>query len=123
MSWVMMHVPDEGMMVIRSTGHKSIPHIMEQIKKAAAWLQENKAESILVDHTDALTDISLFDVLLMPRFFESLGVDKHVRVAVVVPCTHYRIETYEYFGALCRSQGYNVMLFESKESARHWLRT
>jgi hypothetical protein len=42
-------------------------------------------------------------------------------VAVVLPRTRYRIESYEFFELVCKNAGYDVRLFEVREKAERWL--
>ena len=92
-----------------------------QVKEIIPLLKQSHAGNVLVNYSDALSEVSLSSLYGLPDYASELGAPWHIRVAVVLPRTRYRIESYEFFQLVCQNAGYNVRLFDEREAAEDWL--
>ncbi len=109
------------MVAVIATGEISSEDAGAQAAEALRLLKQNQANLVLVDCSDALSEVSLSCLYGLPDYFTKSGAPWNIRVAVVVPRTQYRIATYHFFELVCKNAGYNVSLFDEREAAEDWL--
>jgi len=122
MAWEVEYKPEKDMVVVTATGQVSGRDGREQAEKAIRLLKENQATLVLVDYSAALSEVSLPNLYCLPDYFSELGAPWHARIAVLLPRTGYRMESYQFFELACKNAGYNVKLFAEKDHAENWLR-
>ena len=84
-------------------------------------LKRHRAHLVLVDYSDALSEVSLPELYWLSYNASSLGLPWDVRLAVLLPRKRYRIESYQFFELVFRNVGYNVKLFKERTAAENWL--
>ena len=92
-----------------------------QAAEALNVLKQNQASGVLVDYSDAVSEVSLSRLYGLPDYAAELGAPWDARVAVVLPRIPYRLESYQFLELVCKNAGYHVKLFETREAAENWL--
>ena len=108
--------------MIIGTGKITDEDAKAQVLEGTRLLKQHQTTSVLIDYSEAWSEVSLSGAYGLPDYYGELGGPWHVRVAVVAPRTGYRIETYEFLELVCKNAGYDVRLFETREAAEEWLR-
>ncbi len=121
MPWKVEYLPEREMVLAVATGVFYEGDANGLVAEVVRLLRLHHANLVLVDHTEALTEVRLATLYSLPDYATELQAPWNLHVAVVTPRTRYRIETYEFFELVSRNAGYDVKLFGSKEAAEHWL--
>jgi hypothetical protein len=115
------YVQQEQMAVVVATGAIRDEDAKEQVAEIIGLLKEHEGTLVLIDCTEAVTEASLAGIYRLPDYATQLGAPWHLRIALVIPQTRYRIETYNFAQLVFSNAGYNVKLFKSREAAEDWL--
>ncbi len=121
MAWTVEYVPERDLVLLLITGDLLDEDGRAQVAETIRLLDEHQSSLVLVDCSDAVTKASLPTVYRLPDYATELGAPWNVRIAVVVPQTHFRIETFHFFELVFRNAGYDAHLFDDRESAAAWL--
>ena len=121
MPWRVEFARETGEVMVTGSGEIRDEDARAQVEKIIPLLKQSHAGSVLVNYSDALSEVSLSSLYGLPDYASELGAPWHIRVAVVLPRTRYRLESYQFFELVCQNAGYNVKLFETKEAAEQWL--
>ena len=121
MAWTNEYLADKEMILLVVTGEIVDEDTREMVAETIPLLNERHCHFVLVDCSTAVTNASLPSVYRMPDYATELGAPWNTRLAVVVSKTRVRIETFEFFGLVCRNAGYDVRLFDDRKSAEEWL--
>ena len=122
MPWKVEYGPEKDMVVVTATGEVSSQDGRDQAEKASRLLKENQSTLVLVDYSEAMSEVSLPNLYWLPDYFSELGAPWHARIAILLPRTGYRMESYQFFELACKNAGYTVKLFAEKGPAEDWLR-
>jgi hypothetical protein len=121
MPWKVEYAPEACMAVVTAAGEIRNEDATAQAAEALRLLKQHQASRVLVDYSDALSEVSLPSLYGLPDYYSRIGVPWNVRVAVALPRTRYRLESYQFFELVCKNAGYSVKLFDAREAAEHWL--
>jgi hypothetical protein len=121
MSWTLEYVPEKRLVLVLASGEITDEDGRAQIAGTVTLLNEHKANLALVDYSDVVTNASLPGLYRLPDYATELGAPWNLRVAVLVPKTRLRIEMFRFFALVSRNAGYDVHLFDDRESAEAWL--
>jgi hypothetical protein len=121
MPWTVEYEPERALVIVASTGKTRDEDASAQTAEAIYFLKQNHSTTILVDYSDAVSEVALPSLYWLPDYASVLGAPWNIRVAVVVPRTRYRLESFHFFELVCKNAGYNVRLFEAKAAAEDWL--
>lgn len=121
MPWRVEYTPETRVVVITGSGEIHNEDATAQAGEAIRLLQQNEARIVLVDYSDALSEVSLPSLYGLPDYCSQIGAPWNARIALVVPRTRYRIESYHFFETVCKNAGYNIRLFDAREAAEQWL--
>jgi len=121
MPWNAKYVPERAMIVATGSGGVFSEDARAQALAILRLLKRHEANLILVDYSDALSEVSLPELYWLSYHASSLGLPWDARLAVVLPRKRYRIESYQFFELVFRNVGYNVKLFEDRTAAELWL--
>jgi hypothetical protein len=111
------------MVVVTASGEVRDEDARAQTAETFHLLKRHHATSVLVDYSEAVSEVSLARLYGLAEYSAELGMSWDTRVAVALPRTKYRLESYQFFELASKIAGYNVRLFEDKEAAEHWLAT
>jgi hypothetical protein len=121
MSWNVEYLPEKGVVVVIAKGEVSGEDALAQLAEIIGVLKENQASIVLADYSDALSEVPLASIYWMPDQAAKLGAPWRLHVAVVLPRTGYRIDTYQFLATVGKNAGYDVRLFETRAAAECWL--
>jgi hypothetical protein len=121
MPWTVEYVPERDRVLVTASGEIRDEDARAQTAQALDLLKHNQVSAVLVDYSDALSEVSLPNLYGQPDYYSQTGAPWHVSMAVVLPRTRYRLESYQFFELVCQNAGYNVKLFETKDAAEDWL--
>jgi hypothetical protein len=121
MSWTVEYAPKMGRVVVSASGEMRDEDARAQTAEAVCLLKQYRATGILVDYSSAQLEVSLARLYWLPDYAAELGAPWDAGVAVVLPRTGYRLESYQFFQLVCNNAGYHVKLFETREAAEAWL--
>lgn len=107
--------------MVTSSGEIRNEDARAQVEEIIRLLKQNRARVVLVDYSDALSEVSLPSLYGLPDYYTELGAPWNARIALVLPRSRYRLESYQFFELVCKNAGYNVRLFDEREAAEHWL--
>jgi hypothetical protein len=121
MSWRVEYLPATGVVEATAKDEVSDADARAQVEEAIRLVEQHQASLVLADYAEALSEVTLPSLYELPDLFNRHGGLWHIQIAVVTPRTGYRIETYQFFGLVCRNAGYNVKLFATRGAAEEWL--
>ena len=121
MPWRVEYLSETNVVAISAVGEVSNEDAEAQVAEALRFLQQHQTTLVLADYTQAFSEISLPSLYGMPDHFTREGGFWNIRVAVLMPRSQYRLESYQFFELVCRNAGYNVRLFKEREAAEAWL--
>jgi hypothetical protein len=121
MPWTVEYEPEKALAVITGSGQMSDEDARAQTAEAIRLLKRNQSNGILADYSEALSEVSLPGLYWLPDYCSALGAPWNLRVAVMLPRSRYRLESYQFFELVCKNAGYDVRLFEAREAAEEWL--
>ena len=122
MPWTIEYLPERDLVLLVVTGQLLDEDGRAQVAETIRLLNEHPSAPVLVDCSDAETLATLPALYRLPDYATELGAPWNVRVAVVIPKTRFRIETFQFFALVSRNAGYEVRLFDDQASAGEWLR-
>ncbi|HOX55440.1 MAG TPA: STAS/SEC14 domain-containing protein [Candidatus Paceibacterota bacterium] len=121
MGWEVKHEPHKDWVAVKASGTIQNEDAKAQAAKVICLLKKHKAARVLVDYAKALSEVSLPEVCWLANQATLQDAPWHLRLALVLPVTHYRLDSYQFFELVFRSAGYEVKLFEKREGAARWL--
>jgi hypothetical protein len=122
MPWKVEYGSERDLVVVTASGEVSSQDGRDQAEKVSRLLKENHGTLVLVDYSEALSEVSLPNLYWLPDYFSELGAPWHARIAVLLPRTGYRMESYQFFELACKNAGYTIRLFAERGPAEDWLR-
>ena len=122
MAWTVEYVPERDVVLLVVAGEILDEDGKAQVAETIRLLNEHQSSLVLVDCSNALAKASLPSLYRLPDYATELGAPWNIHVAVVISQTRFRIETFHFFELVSRNAGYDVHLFEDRESAEAWLR-
>ncbi len=121
MSWKVEYLPATGLVAVTAAGEVSDEDSRAQVGQVIDLVKQHQTTLGLVDYSEALSEVSLPSLYGLPDYFTQCGGPWNVRVAVVLPRSRYRNETYQFFKLVCGNAGYDVRLFDQREAAEEWI--
>ena len=121
MPWTVEYEPERALVIVASTGEMRDEDASAQTAEVVCFLKQNHSTTVLVDYSDAVSEVALPSLYWLPDYASILGAPRNIRVAVVLPRTRYRLESFQFLELVCKNAGYTVRLFEAKAAAEAWL--
>jgi hypothetical protein len=121
MPWTVEYLAEKDVTLIVATGEILDEDARALVEEIIRLLKEHRSNLVLADCSAAITKASLPGLYRLPDYATALGAPWNTRVAVVIPQTRFRIETFHFFELVFRNAGYNVHLFDEREDAEEWL--
>ncbi len=121
MSWTVEYLPPTDVVAITAVGEISNEDAAAQAQEVLHLLKLHQTNLVLADYGEALSEVTLPSLYGLPDYFTRCGGLWNIRVAVVMPRTQYRMESYQFFELVCKNAGYNVKLLAEREAAVAWL--
>ena len=120
-SWKIEYAVAKKMVVITAAGEIFREDARRQAEEASQLMRRHKVNRVLADFSSALVEISLTDLYWLPAYYSTLTASRCFQVAVVVPATGYRIESFKFYALRCVNSGFSVKLFAEPAAAEAWL--
>jgi hypothetical protein len=120
-SWKVEYQSAKGMVVVTSHGYFFGEDARRQAEQVSALMQRHKVKRVLADFGAAFVEVSLTDIYWLPAHYSSLTASRRFRLAVVVPASGYRMDSFKFYELRCRNAGFNVKLFPDQAAAEDWL--
>ena len=122
MPWTLEFSDEDKTVKVVYEGTLAADELRAATHEILAAMLERKTTRALLDCYAAHMDVPVINVYQLPDLYESRGITRHTRAAVVLPKDKYRLDIYEFYEDVCRNRGYNVKLFEDRAAAWEWLR-
>ena len=121
MAWTVEFIPESDLVLLVVAGEILDEDGKRQVAEIIRLLNEHQSSLVLVDCSNAVAKTSLPGLYRLPDYATELGAPWTVRAAVVIPLTLFLIERFRFFELVFRNAGYDVHLFDDRESAESWL--
>ena len=95
--------------------------LIECTSQAIALLKDTGLRRVLLDTSEQQQTGSMVELLDLPSQYEAGGVDRRVRVAMVMPTSGDLQELARFYETVCVNRGWTVHNFETREAATEWL--
>ena len=120
MEWKISFLSDEQVVVIKTFGIADDASSLEMAKSISQTMMQYNATRCLIDHS-ALISVtgSSVDIYYRPQGLNNTGITSKIKIAELVNPAHR-----EHFGFLeyvCRNNGFDFRVFETREPAIQWL--
>ena len=92
-----------------------------QAEQVSQLMRQHQVNRVLADFSAALVEISLTDIYWLPGYYSTLTASRCFQIAVVVPVTGYRLESFKFYALRCVNSGFSVKLFTDAAAAEAWL--
>jgi hypothetical protein len=119
--WSVEYAHPKGIVVATARGHIFREDVRRQAEHVSQLLRQHKANRVLADCRTARVEISLTDIYWFPAYYSALTASRRFRIAVMVPATGYRMNSFKFYELRCRNAGFNVKLFSEYSDAEAWL--
>jgi hypothetical protein len=121
MAWKVEYEPERAIAVVTACGVIRNEDAKAQTAEVLRLLKRHDASRVLLDYAEALSELSLPELYWLADRATTLGAPWRLQIAVVLPRTRYRVDSYEFFELVFRNAGYRVSLFEAAAAAADWL--
>jgi len=115
-------VPEDDTLVLTHSGILSLQDAQEQAQVVLSLMKETRATRFLLDYSETTTQVADEDVPSLPEYCFELGAPLQSKVALVVPRSQFRVDSFELFASVARERGFTIELFSTRLSAQEWLR-
>jgi hypothetical protein len=120
MPWTVEYRPEKDMALVVAAGRIFDEDARAQLVECIRLLKHHHAALLLLDYSEALSEVPLAGLFGLPDYATELGAPWNMRVAVVLPRTGYRMDTYEFLELVGKNAGYDVRLFGDRKAAEAW---
>jgi hypothetical protein len=103
MPWTVEYIAEKKMALVLIKGQIRDDDLKEQVTETIRILREQGASFALVDCTNGLSEATLPAIYYLPDQATMSGAPWHLRVALVLPTTKYRMDTYRFFELVFKS--------------------
>ncbi len=121
MEWKNSFLTDEQIVVIKTFGDADGASSLEMAKSISQTMMQYNTKRCLIDHS-ALISVSgsSVDIYYRPQGLGNTGISSEIKIAELVNPAHK-----SHFGFLeyvCRNNGFDFRVFDSREPAMEWLK-
>ncbi|MEJ2551147.1 MAG: hypothetical protein P8Z34_10725 [Anaerolineales bacterium] len=120
MEWTISFLPDQQIVVIRTSGVADEKSSLEMVKSISKTMAEYNASRCLVDHSaiDSVSGSSV-EIYYRPQKLNKIGIPSKIKIAEVVLPAHR--EHFSFLNAVCLNYGFSFRIFDDQEAAIQWL--
>jgi hypothetical protein len=115
------YLPQKQTVAIVATGAITADELGCQSPRTIELLHQHDALRMLVDYRDAQIEVSTMDVYALPDRYDTLGLSRKVRIAVVLPRDLENSELFDFYEDVTHNRGFMTRLFRSPDEAQRWL--
>jgi hypothetical protein len=121
MEWDFEFLPEHGVLTVRTHGDLGYDAMVEFITACADAMQRCGCDRILVDHRDAVLQLSPTRLYRLPAVEVAHGIDRRRRVAVVISPATTRAEDVRIYADVMRANGPPHCVVDDPGAALDWL--
>lgn len=121
MSWKVEKNEEFGFIETVYMGELTKTDVQESTAKALSLATETGQNLFLSDVTGARVWLSAFDIYDIPDQWNAEGASRKNRLAVVATDESVKPEDSRFFKTVSQNRGWNVCIFEDRQSAIAWL--
>jgi len=118
MKWVIHLDAPNRLVVVKVTGTIKAEPLRQMTSELRAALQQHQSKQVLLDYTDAVSDLQLYEVFERPKVLQELNFPSDVKVAVLY---HVLNEDTQFLENVYRNQSFPVRVFSNRNLAMAWL--
>ena len=118
MAWEHVYSPDSRILTVTVTGLVNRPLWEEQLRASIQEAVRHSCFRFLVDYRQAELRLNLIDLYERPAFYETAGMPRSARIAILfAPAT----KDTEFIEHVTANRGYAVKIFSEEDEAFAWL--
>jgi len=114
-------LPEDRLIIIQYSGTATWEDFQAATEKADQYIKSRDCRSVLVDMRDTEPAVSLGRIFDMAKVYDSIGVPRNVKIAMVGPKTAPGYDDFQFYETVCRNRGFEVEVFDEMNSAKEWL--
>ncbi len=121
MLWEVVFNPEEEFVHLTIEGSHQLEDIREMCVELFSVAKVEETWRLLIDTRASTAQLSTLDIYKMPKLFQSLGLRRNSRVALLFSGASVQKTTFSFVRTVSRNQGFNIALFTEAEEAIRWL--
>jgi hypothetical protein len=122
MPWEVKYMETENIVVILNSGELGNEDFVAEANEGWRVMQKYQAFSCLVDDRNYNHPAKVTDLYYLPDLYESLGIEKKVKVALLFSLDNPVVGDFKFFETVCQNRGYNFRVFYDESEAKSWLK-
>jgi hypothetical protein len=123
MTWTLEHNESPHYIHVTLFGSVSGPELHELTSAAIALLKKQGASGAFIDLIKLESVTSIIDIFdLADKQYDQEGLDRNVRIAMVLPVSHSAKQAAEFYETVCVNRGWLVQSFPGCNEAIEWLK-
>jgi hypothetical protein len=123
MPYAVTYWPEKKLIHIQNVGKLTPDDYRAGAREALRLSREHGVSRCLIDDSALDNQVGTTDLYTLPDFYESIGIPKTIKAAVLISEQTPKISDIAFFETVCRNRGYDVKLFTSPDEAIAWLAT
>ena len=120
MSWHIEHSKRDKLLLVTATGPVSTEDVQAQATQGIEIIKREQLQAVLADYSSAVLEMPIMEIYKMPDMFETLGLPKQTRMAILLPSDPVNMHKYTFFDDTATNRGYQVKLFWEESHAIDW---
>ncbi len=112
---------DQKIIELTYAGLVTPPELVEALEETAILSRSSGVTRFLADCTTMVGGHSVFDLYALISLYESIGVPRGMKEAILLPSLESPIEDVKFYEIACFNKGYNVRVFKNIRDALSWL--
>lgn len=113
--------PAEGIIESIFTGDIGFEELESEAYQTIELSKNHKVNKFLCDGRKAVVSQSIVAALDLERISEQEQVDRLSKIAIIAPESPETLHFAKFYETACLNRGWNVSVFEDRESAAAWL--
>jgi hypothetical protein len=112
---------DTRIVRIKNSGQLSMNEIVAQTGEAARLSKDKGSKLLLTDFSAVAVNTSLVDIFQFPELYESLGMDRTFKIAVLISNIELNTNELRFYENITLNRGWQVRIFLKEDEAELWL--
>lgn len=121
MSAEIRHLSAQRAIEVRVAGRLGLKDHERIVEDALRASLVHRCTRVLVDNRRLEPGLAATDIYEIPRIYERFFVDPAMRIALLILADERSREGHGFFETVSRSRGFDVSVFEDRDSALEWL--
>lgn len=120
LSWKIKHNSITGITQITTNGEFDVQLINKMMKAIIASVDKNKSNGLIIDHSNAIINISIVETFERPKHFDNMGIPRNAKIALII--TDDQREAFKFFETVLVNRGFQIKAFHKIDEAENWLK-